>query len=212
MDFGQPSSPAGTEHSAIPRFVAGNDRPESNNTSDIAALMPRVAQLLLGEPNRALSSKAELRYGTHGSLAINPSKGTWYSYEEDRGGGVLDLIARQTGRENPADCRAWLRENDLEPSPQKTIKQQAPRGRVLERYDYRDEHGMLRYQVERFEPKRFRQRRLGPEGGWVYNLNGVEALPYRLPEIVDAISLRRPIVIVEGEKDADALARHGIAA
>ncbi len=79
--------------------------------------------------------------------------------------------------------------------------------RVVARYDYRDEAGRLVYQVERLEPKSFRIRR--PEGdGWAYNAKGVEIIPYRLPEILKA----EEIIIVEGEKDADALATLGFTA
>ena len=38
---------------------------------DFAALMPDVARALLGEPNARLSTARELRYGTHGSLAVH---------------------------------------------------------------------------------------------------------------------------------------------
>ena len=38
---------------------------------DWPALMPDVARVLLGEPNARLSNARELRYGTHGSLAVH---------------------------------------------------------------------------------------------------------------------------------------------
>ena len=51
-----------------------------------------------------------------------------------------------------------------------------------------------------------------PDGhdGWTYSVKGVDALPYRLPEINAAISAEQTIIIVEGEKDADNLARVGV--
>ena len=36
-----------------------------------------VAALLLGEPNAALTTGKQLRYGTHGSLAIDLKKNTF---------------------------------------------------------------------------------------------------------------------------------------
>src|SRR5262245_60058512 len=98
-----------------PRSQQQHSRVNGSHDADIASLMQEVAQLLFGEPNNALSSKTELRYGSHGSLAISLPKGTWYDHEEKRGGGVLDLIARQTGRVNK-DCLAWLSENGIGPS------------------------------------------------------------------------------------------------
>ncbi len=182
--------------------------------TDFASLMPRVALELSGEPNKALSTKTELRYGNHGSLSICLPDGTWYDHEEDRGGGVLDLIARETGRERKRDCVAWLHENGIAPSSQSDLGPKPNKRRVLSRYDYPDASGVLRYQVERLEPKTFRQRRPSPSanGEWVYDIKGVEPLPYRLPEVTNAIGRGWTIVIVEGEKDADALAGLGVVA
>lgn len=77
-------------------------------------------------------------------------------------------------------------------------------------YDYRDEQGVLLYQVLRKEPKGFVQRK--PEGnGWTYKLNGVRRVLYRLPDIIRAAAGSR-VFVVEGEKDADRLASLGLAA
>ena len=60
--------------------------------------MARVAKALLGVPNQSLSKQGkEWRYGTHGSLAIDLHKGTYFDFETDEGGGVLDLIKREKG-------------------------------------------------------------------------------------------------------------------
>ena len=44
---------------------------------EFAHLMPSVASILLGEPNKKLSKKDELRYGNKGSLAVDLKKGTF---------------------------------------------------------------------------------------------------------------------------------------
>jgi hypothetical protein len=78
-------------------------------------------------------------------------------------------------------------------------------------YDYRDERGDLAYQVLRIEEpgkrKTFRQRQPDGNGGWIWNINGVPPLPYRLPEMQERPE-GAPVFIVEGEKDADRL--HGL--
>jgi hypothetical protein len=83
------------------------------------------------------------------------------------------------------------------------------RPRIVATYSYRDEHGALRYQVVRREPKDFRQRRPnGSPESWLWNMQGVEPLPYRLPELLgdpDAV-----VFIAEGEKDVDNLAELGL--
>jgi hypothetical protein len=83
--------------------------------------------------------------------------------------------------------------------------------RVVATYDYHDEHGGLLFQVVRFQPKDFRQRRPDGKGGWVWSLNGVPRVLYRLPELA-AAPKDRPVFVVEGEKDADALVALGLLA
>ncbi|WP_299721025.1 hypothetical protein [Tardiphaga sp.] len=74
--------------------------------------------------------------------------------------------------------------------------------RVVATYDYCNVAGVLQYQVQRLEPKSFRQRR--PVGdGWSWNLGDVQRLLYRLPELRK--SAVRTVFIVEGEKDSDRL-------
>jgi 5S rRNA maturation endonuclease (ribonuclease M5) len=75
-------------------------------------------------------------------------------------------------------------------------------------YDYTDETGRLLYQVCRFKPKDFRQRRRDWKGRWIWNLNSVRRVLYRLPEVIKA----QTVCVTEGEKDADNLAKIGITA
>jgi RecA-family ATPase len=78
-------------------------------------------------------------------------------------------------------------------------------------YDYRDENGAMLFQVVRYEPKEFRQRRPDGQGGWIHNLQGVRRLLYRSDELAEA-DPDRWVLVVEGEKDADRLVREGILA
>lgn len=78
-------------------------------------------------------------------------------------------------------------------------------------YDYRDQDGELRYQSVRFFPKDFRQRRPDANGGWEWNLNGTPRVLYRLPELLKSDS-SETVFIVEGEKDANNLAKLGLIA
>jgi hypothetical protein len=80
-----------------------------NNDADLSALMAEVAHILLGKPNGG-ATRSDWRYGNNGSLSIDPRRGVWKDFESGRGGGVLALITRQTGR---ADGLAWLREQGL---------------------------------------------------------------------------------------------------
>ena len=76
-------------------------------------------------------------------------------------------------------------------------------------YDYTDAEGKSLYQVVRFHPKNFKQRRYDEERGWVWNLNGIQPTLYHLPELIQAITEGKQMFIVEGEKDADNLRKNG---
>ena len=76
------------------------------------------------------------------------------------------------------------------------------------------------FQVVRFEPKDFRQRRKALptdeagkiKNGWVWSVRGVRLVPYKLPELLETLSNDRPVFIVEGEKDVENLAKLGVPA
>ena len=81
-------------------------------------------------------------------------------------------------------------------------------GEIKAVYDYTDQGGKILFQVVRYEPKTFRQRRPDGKGGYVWNLKGVETILYHLPELSKADE----VIITEGEKDADALRSLGFIA
>lgn len=71
--------------------------------------------------------------------------------------------------------------------------------RIEATYDYRDERGDFLFQCVRFVPKDFKQRRLSPEGNWVWNLEGVRRVLFHLQKLL--ATPRAPVLVVEGEKD-----------
>lgn len=80
-------------------------------------------------------------------------------------------------------------------------------------YDYRDEAGALLFQSVRFPStaagkKDFRQRRPDGAGGWIWKLDDVRRVLYRL----DKLRGKQAVFIVEGEKDADRLWSMGLPA
>lgn len=83
------------------------------------------------------------------------------------------------------------------------------RHKLVASYDYYNADGTLAYQSCRFEPKGFRQRRRNGNGEWIYNLEGVAPILYRLPELIESVAAERRVFVVEGEKDADALVELG---
>ena len=95
--------------------------------------------------------------------------------------------------------------NDRKPDSRGTL------GPIVATYDYTDTDGTLLYQVVRYAPKDFRQRRPNGKGGWISNLDGVGRVLYRLPELL-AADPDKTVFICEGEKDADKLAARGLVA
>lgn len=66
----------------------------------LAAAAADIAQSLLGPPNRGMSTKRELRFGRHGSLAVviaGPKAGLWRDHSSDAGGDMIALIQREKG-------------------------------------------------------------------------------------------------------------------
>ena len=79
--------------------------------------------------------------------------------------------------------------------------------RIVATYDYTDEYGELLYQVVRYDPKDFKQRRPDDRGGWNWK-KGERQVLYRLREVLEA-----PIVFVtEGERDVESLRSRGFVA
>ena len=80
--------------------------------------------------------------------------------------------------------------------------------RIVAEYDYLGEKGELLFQVVRYEPKNFRQRRPDGKGGWTWNLSGTQRVLYRLPEVLTA----ECVLVCEGEKDCETARALGIVA
>lgn len=84
--------------------------------------------------------------------------------------------------------------------------------RIVATYPYTDEKGAPLFEVLRYEPKDFRQRHRGPNGEWVWKMNGVRRVLYRLPELVAASAKGAEVWVVEGERDVETLRKAGLTA
>ncbi len=83
---------------------------------------------------------------------------------------------------------------------------------ISKTYNYRSADGEVIYQVVRMVPKDFRQRRPDGNGGWIWNLSGVERVLYHLPQLLAAVAAGEIVFIVEGERDVATLERLGLVA
>lgn len=228
------------------------------NEGDFSAIFEPVTRRILsayiGEPNRHLSTKSELRYGSKGSVSVDLTKGQWFDHEEGIGGGVIALLKSYEGLDK-GDAVQWLVDEgyleDRKQERSKAEKAAADAGgmpdflehKPIAVYEYTDEKGSLAYQVLKF-PKdarnRFMQRRPHPRypKQWVWKLTAgrftkfdnnwwiakpthkgkQEDLPeatrylYRLQQVRAAVRAGKPVLLVEGEKDADTLDAWGLTA
>ena len=104
-----------------------------------------------------------------------------------------------------------LREADLFDDSHKAKPGKPAERKQVAEYDYRDAGGNLLFQVVRFEPKGFRQRRPDGTGDWTWSLGDVRRVLYRLPELL-AADPAQWVFIAEGEKDVDNLMNIGLTA
>jgi len=176
--------------------------------TDYTRFIEQSARTLLGEPTA--NATGELRYGTHGSLKVNITDGTWFDHENQEGGGVLDLIQRESSAQSNRDAIKWLQEQGIMEADEQPAKRK-PKSKLVKTYDYVNEDGELLYQVCRMEPKSFLQRRPSDVGGdWIWSIKGVTPTAYRLPELLAAPN--STVLIVGGEKDVDNLRALGLIA
>jgi hypothetical protein len=178
-------------------------------TQNITAHAERIARHYWGEPNAKLSVNGRtLRWGTKGSKELDLIKKTWYDFEADEGGGVIDLVKRH-GKLGISGSVADVleREFGIQKQAQKALE---PKQYIQRIYSYFDADGAEAYQVCRMYPKTFRQRRPDGRGGYIYKMDGVEPLPYNLPAIMQ--NPDQPVFVVEGEQCADALIEVGLVA
>ena len=99
--------------------------------------------------------------------------------------------------------------NDLFQNEVKNRRQKMKK-KIVATYDYFNSTGKLIFQVVRYEPKGFAQRRR-VDGKWIWDMKGVKQILYRLPSILSA-SGHEWIFIVEGEKDVETLTKYSIIA
>ena len=157
------------------------------------------------------------------SFSVNPESGLWNCFGDCKiGGDVFTFVEKMAGAdfaEALGHVGEWANvQANVRTSPPRAVSAVSavspPRSKrvVVAAYPYTDEAGTLLFEVLRYEPKGFGQRRPDGAGGWSYRLGDVRRVLYRLPAVVAAVSTAKPIYLCEGEKDADALAARGVAA
>lgn len=135
----------------------------------------------------------------HPSLSVNPERRVWKCHPCNIGGSVIDFVMLK----EQVDFKEAIVKLTGKIAAAKNIER-----KEVCSYDYVDENGKLLYQKVRYEPKTFRQRCKNSDGEWVWAIDGVRRVLYRLPDVLS----NQDLFIVEGEKDANALASIGFTA
>jgi len=83
-------------------------------------------------------------------------------------------------------------------------------------YDYKDLDGNIIHSTIRYSPKGFAQRRPDPQNHgkyiWQDIFKGITPTIYNLAAVTTAIKEKQPVLLVEGEKDCNNLAKYGFVA
>lgn len=134
---------------------------------------------------------------------------------------ALSMLAREFGirdTEQPPS-RQGYRIKKAEPADWTVTREGKRReGEFLvkqEVYRYTTADGTPLFDVVRYEPKTFRQRRRNPDGSLPdnpWNMDGVDRVLYRMVELSWAKEKGLPVYICEGERDAHAAMEHGLVA
>jgi hypothetical protein len=110
-------------HDAAPRCAFGMGRPPLNPAPGTVSALARQ---LFGEPNRALSTARELRFGRRGSLAVLPDRGVFRDFESGVSGGVLDMVVHAGAARDRSEAARLLQSREAIP-PRETPRAVAAR-------------------------------------------------------------------------------------
>jgi hypothetical protein len=153
-------------------------------------------------------------------FSINTNKQLFNCRSCGVGGDVIDLVQFLDNTDFTAACTTLAGERPNCKDNNKVRMNTISKEVVAANFPYHDERGEVVLVVDRIEyrlpdgsfvmkdgkrVKSFRQKRPDPDRGWINNANGVPVIPYRLPELIEAVSAGHTIFVVEGEGKADLL-------
>ena len=81
-------------------YSSSGPRLDDRAREELRGMAEQIVQSFLGEPNRSLSTKHQLRWGRKGSFALNVAgdgQGLWFDHENEIGGDIIDFVKQQRG-------------------------------------------------------------------------------------------------------------------
>ena len=137
------------------------------------------------------------------SFNFNNQSGRYYCHGCGKKGDAVHFYGKLNGLDTRRDFPKILK--GIASDFGITVMEQ--KKRTVARYVYTDEKGKPLHRTCRTEPKDFYQQHYD-NGSWKPGLKGITPVLYQLPEIIKA----NEVLIVEGEKDCDNLAKIGFIA
>jgi putative DNA primase/helicase len=146
-------------------------------------------------------------------FSINTAKRVFNCRQCNVGGDVIALVMHLDG----VDFKTAVSTLTGEPDGASKVNGRAQDRETVIEYGYTDESGTALFVVERRQSgkgKTIKQKRPDPDrpGEWLWKVGDVRIVPYKLPELIEAIAAERPIFIPEGENKVELLASWNIAA
>ena len=189
---------------------------EFKKTNRIEDLFIARGHKLVGAADNRTSNHCPVmeHKASHLCVSVCISKQLWNCNDCKKGGDIITWMAIESGRSEKDVVLSLLdsdKQNQWRPisAPKKATPENNQTASKVEKvYSYKNQFGDEVFRVVRMIPKSFRQAHKGKDGKWVWNMDGVERVLYRIPEIM----VSDTIVVVEGERDADNLSELGYCA
>lgn len=180
-----------------------NDATDALSRAKDRLRIPELWRMLSlpGEP--AKSCRSPLRADdANPSFSVFNDGLLWKDHGTGEHGDAIDFLARARNlslKDAIAEFKRLAGVEDAAPAAQPPRSNASPR--IVATYEYHDEAGQLLFQVVRFDPKTFRQRRpdTSARDGWTWKLEGTRRVLYRLPEVLAAIAADETVFVAEGE-------------
>ena len=156
-------------------------------------------------------------------FSVNLKKQIFNCRKCEKGGDAIELIRFLDGTDFPEAIETLVGQAPIYKNGNGADHGAQIKSVLSEAFNYEDETGALLFQAMRFEyqnadgsfvltdtgkrKKTFRQRQPDPAraGQWLYNLDNVRRVLYRLPELLEDVALGHAIIIVEGERKVNLL-------
>ena len=154
----------------------------------------RLAGRRLTATEKDVAVRCPFHDDRHASMSVNVGRGLWHCHADCGGGGVVEFEMKFSNCDRET---AWANIGEVIGAPEQSFFSQKPEAV----YPYTDEDGRPLFEKLRFPGKRFSQRTKDAAGKFIYRLDLVRRVLYRLPELVRSSHA----FVTEGEKDADRL-------